>query len=540
MEVNRQGYTLHLLNHPIFASKRDKEGTSRGFAPPFEGRAFGIAHPRRDRPRDRPGAPQGDRRGRDGGARGRARRRGRLAGMRERLQSIVKEIDATPPPIAKEEVDEIRAFLEWTSDQHFTFLGYREYELSTVDRRGPAEDRAALRAGSLREPKLGGISQSFTELPKEIKALAREPNMLVLTKANTRSTVHRPGYLDYIGVKRFDAQGRVIGERRFVGLYTSSAYHADPQDVPAAAPQGRDGRRARRIPAAQPRAQEPALGAAALPARRALPRRHRDPLRNGTRRAAPGRPAQDPASSSAATCTAGFYSCLIYLPRENYTTDTRLKIQEILKRHLGGTNVEFTVQLSDAALARIHMLVRTLPKDAPRFDIRAIEADIAQATRRWEDDLKNALVDAVGEEKAIALYRTTAALFPVAYRDQVPPRMAVRDLQFIESLTEAQPYAVSLYRPVEGDDRTLRLRVYRLGQALPLSEACRSSRTWASKCWTRTISRSAGRFARRLPARLRHAQRPTDSRRGSGEAAHRGRAAAHRARARSKATASTG
>src|SRR6185436_14336724 len=145
------------------------------------------------------------------------------------------------------------------------------------------------------------------------------------------------------------------------------------------------------------------------------------------------------------------------------------KIQEILKRHLGGTTAEFTVQLSDAALARIHMLVRTLPKDAPRFDIRAIEADIAQATRRWEDDLKNALVDAVGEEKAIALYRTYGGAFPVAYRDQVPPRMAVRDLQFIESLTEAQPYAVSLYRPVEGDDRTLRLRVYRLGQALPLS-----------------------------------------------------------------------
>ena len=84
----------------------------------------------------------------------------------------------------------------------------------------------------LREPQLGGISQSFRELPPELRAMAREPRLLVLTKANARATVHRPGYLDYIGVKRFDAKGNVVGERRFVGLYTSSGYHADPSEVP--------------------------------------------------------------------------------------------------------------------------------------------------------------------------------------------------------------------------------------------------------------------------------------------------------------------
>jgi glutamate dehydrogenase len=147
----------------------------------------------------------------------------------------------------------------------------------------------------------------------------------------------------------------------------------------------------------------------------------------------------------------------------------RLKIQEILKRHLGGTSAEFTVQLSDAALARIHMLVRSSPKESRRYDIRAIESDIAQATRRWEDDLKNALVDAVGEERAISLYRTYATAFPIAYRDRVTARTAVRDVHFIEALTEAEPFAVSLYRPVESDDRTLRLRVYRNGRPVPLS-----------------------------------------------------------------------
>ncbi|MDH5265886.1 MAG: NAD-glutamate dehydrogenase, partial [Betaproteobacteria bacterium] len=159
----------------------------------------------------------------------------------------------------------------------------------------------------------------------------------------------------------------------------------------------------------------------------------------------------------------------IYLPRENYNTDVRVRIQEILRRRLSGVSVEFTVQLSDAVLARIHMLVRTSPKDEPVVDARAIEAEIVQATRRWEDDLRLALVEAHGEERAIPLLRRYGPAFPVAYRDTLPARAAVRDIAFIEALGEANPFAVSLYRPVEADARTLRLRVFRLGARLPLS-----------------------------------------------------------------------
>src|SRR6185369_9863891 len=117
-------------------------------------------------------------------------------------------------------------------DHHFTFLGYRDYELEAPGGEDQLKIVPRSGMGVLREPKLGGVSQSFAELPPQIRALAREPKPLILTKANARATVHRPGYLDHIGVKRFDAAGRVAGERRFVGLYTSSAYHANPQEVP--------------------------------------------------------------------------------------------------------------------------------------------------------------------------------------------------------------------------------------------------------------------------------------------------------------------
>ena len=399
IEVNRQGYTLHLLNHPIFAAQRDKEGELQAYgAPAKDERSESLIHVEIDREIDPARLKEIG-----------AGILGVLAdvraavedwpAMRERLREIVKEIVDSPPPIDAVEAAEIHAFLEWAGDQHFTFLGYREYVLGTADGEDQLKIVPRSGLGVLREPRLGGISQSFTDLPPQLKALAREPKLLVLTKANTRATVHRPGYLDYIGVKKFDAAGKVAGERRFVGLYTSSAYHAGPETIPLLRrkvariveragfrPSSHAHKNLLSVLQQYPRDElfqvdeetlfETALGVLRLGDRRRT--------RVFIRRDVFGR----------------FYSCLIYLPRENYTTDVRMKIQEILKRHLGGTSAEFTVQLSDAVLARIHMLVRTSPRESRRYDVRAIEADLAQATRRWEDDLKNALVEAVGEERS--------------------------------------------------------------------------------------------------------------------------------------------
>jgi glutamate dehydrogenase len=231
MELNRQGYTLHLFNHPIFITRRDPEGALQSFAPGADGRPESLIHVEIDREID--------------AARLKEIGVGILAvladvrsavedwaAMRARMDAIVAEIKAPPPFLQGEETEEIGAFLAWAADGHFTFIGYREYELEAVG--GEDQLRIVPRSGLgvLREPRLGGVSHTFAELPAQLRALAREPKLLVLTKANTRATVHRPGYLDYIGVKRFDSTGRVVGERRFVGLYTSSAYHANPQEIP--------------------------------------------------------------------------------------------------------------------------------------------------------------------------------------------------------------------------------------------------------------------------------------------------------------------
>ena len=468
MEVNRQGNTLHLFNHPLFATQRDPEGHLKSFGPPVkEGRTESLIHVEVDREI----APAKLKALGEGVLHVLADVRAAFedwAAMRTRMTDIVKELASPPAFLKSEETEETRAFLEWGADHHFSFLGYRDYELSVVDGEDQLKIVPRSGLGVLREPRLGGVSHSFAELPRELRALAREPRLLVLTKANARSTVHRPGYLDYIGVKKFDAAGKVVGERRFVGLYTSSAYHADPSEVPllrrkVAQVIERAGFRQYShmyknlltVLQEYPRDElfqidadtllDTALGILRLGDRRKT--------RVFIRRDLYGR----------------FYSCLVFMPRESFNTDVRIKVQEILKRHLKGTTAEFTVHLSEAVLARIHILVRASPKEAPAYDIRAIENDIAQATRRWEDDLKIALIENLGEERATTAMRAYEHAFPIAYRDEITPRAAVRDIAFIDRLDAEHPYAVNLYRPVEGDERTLRLRVFRAGASVPLS-----------------------------------------------------------------------
>ncbi|APV50867.1 NAD-glutamate dehydrogenase [Betaproteobacteria bacterium GR16-43] len=468
MEINRLGHTQLLLVHPLFGTRRDKEGTIQSIgAPGGDAKVESLIHVEVEREND----PEQLKRIGTQLLSVLADVRAAVtdwAAMRERMGEMAKSLDAPPANVDRGEAKEIQAFLAWAIDGHFTFLGCRDYELATVEGQDQLKIVARSGLGVLREPMLGGVSQSFAELPPQIRALAREPRPLVLTKANSRATVHRPGYLDYIGVKKFDASGKVTGERRFVGLYTSSAYHANPTEIPLLrrtvgtvmeragfAKGGHAFKNLVQVLGDYPRDELFQVGPEALldTALGILRLGDRRKTRVFIRRDVFGR----------------FYSCLIFLPRESYNTDVRVKIQEILKRHLGGTSAEFTVSLSEAVLARIHMLVRTSPREKPEYDVRAIEAEIAQATRRWEDDLKIALTASLGEEGAVAALRTYGTAFPVAYREDVTPRAAVRDVAAMQTLGTEREFAVSLYRPVEGDANTLRLRVFRLGANVALS-----------------------------------------------------------------------
>lgn len=408
--------------------------------------------------------------------------------MRGAALRIADELPSEPlaDDLREMEVEEAQELLRWLSDDHFTFLGYREYELASAPGEdGTQEDVLTAVPGtglgilrsdpSHRESDSGHpVSPSFNRLPADARAKAREHKLLILTKANSRATVHRPSYLDYVGVKKFDEQGNVIGERRFLGLFSSAAYTESVRRVPVIrrkvaevlegagfSPDSHDGRDLLQILETYPRDelfQTPVDELRSI-ATSVLYLQERRRLRLFLRQDEYGR----------------YYSALVYLPRDRYTTAVRLRLIDILKEELGGTSVDFTAWNTESVLSRLHFVIRvepgaTLP-DLTDADADRIESRLVEAARSWADGFSEALIAEVGEERAAELLRRYGHAFPEGYKADNSPRSAVADLQHLEKLTEepGKDFSVSLYEPVGAAPGERRFKIYRRGEPVSLS-----------------------------------------------------------------------
>lgn len=403
--------------------------------------------------------------------------------MREATLRIAEELKATPPPLPEQEVGEAWELMRWLADDHFTFLGYREYELITAaGPDGSGEDVLSAVPGTglgiLRsDPQHGDDgthpgSPSFNRLPADARAKAREHKLLILTKANSRSTVHRPSYLDYVGVKKFDAEGNVVGERRFLGLFSSAAYTESVRRVPVVrrkveevlegagfTPDSHDGRDLLQILETYPRDelfQTPADELRSI-VTSVLYLQERRRLRLFLRQDEYGR----------------YYSALVYLPRDRYTTAVRLRLTNILQDELNGHSVDFTAWNTESVLSRLHFVVRVAPgtalTDLTEAEIDRIEARLVEAARSWADGFAEALNAECGEERAAELTRSYAQAFPDGYRADFTPRSAVADLQHIEQLKPEGDFTLSLYEPVGAAPGERRFKIYRTGAPVSLS-----------------------------------------------------------------------
>ena len=471
-EASRHGLGIHLVVHPVILARRDDEGHLLEVLPPGEETDEALRESLIHLEVDRQTEPAVLDELRDDLCRVLADVRAAVEHwprMLERVREIVADLDENPPPVDAEEVTEAKALLQWIHDDNFTFLGYREYELVSGDGDDVLKAVPGTGLGILRETEAKPVSRSFAKLPPEVRRLARAPTLLTLTKANSRSTVHRRAYLDYVGVKQFDAAGEVWRERRFLGLYTSIAYRARPGEIPilrrkvetvlerAGFRRGsHDYKNLVDVLETYPRDElfqitvdelfEVAMGILHLG--------ERQRVRLFVRRDAYGR----------------FASCLVFVPRERYTTETRLRMQEILQQALHGVSADFSVRFTEGPLARVHFVVRTEPGAFPRYDVADLERRLVEVTRSWTDDLNEALVEELGEERGIALFREYGDAFPAAYRADVPARMAVPDAERMEGLNPAGDLAMSLYRPLEAPEGFLRFKLLRSGQALLLSD----------------------------------------------------------------------
>ncbi|MFO1361301.1 MAG: NAD-glutamate dehydrogenase [Burkholderiales bacterium] len=477
MEVNRHGLTLHLTVHPILRVNRGGAAgagpgeTLMGVLPDDSGAGLreSFIHVEVDRVSEpaRLEALAGDL----------ARVLGDVRAavddwkkMVAKVREILAELERRPPPVGQAELAETRAFLEWLADQRFTFLGYRAHDLVLKD----GDDALAVvpdsGLGILRIKPGESLSTSFSQLPPRARAYAREKDLLIVTKANSRSTVHRPGYLDYVGLKRYDERGEVSGEHRFLGLYTHMAYHSRPAEIPLLR---------RKVAGVLARAGYPAGGHAAKRLENILDTYPRDELFQigadalfevatgilhlGERQRFRLFVRTDPFER--------FVSCLIYAPRETYTTELRRKWQAMLIEAFRGASSEFDAFLSQSMLARIHIVVRTTPGAIPPVDAGELERRLAQAARRWEDDVRAAALERLGEARGTELARRFAGAFPAAYREDVPARNAVPDMELAERVAATGALALNLYRPLEAAPGTLRFKLFRAGGPVPLSDS---------------------------------------------------------------------
>ncbi|MEV4343386.1 NAD-glutamate dehydrogenase [Actinoplanes sp. NPDC049596] len=373
-------------------------------------------------------------------------------------------------PVPDKDVTDSIELLKWLAHDHFTFLGYREYRLDgDVLGAVPGSGLGILRGDS--KPR------KLSTMTPEAYKRALEKRLLVITKANSRATVHRSAYLDYISFKTFDASGAVVGERRFLGLFSSSAYRTSVRELPVVkrkvmevldrsglSPRGHSGKDLLQILETYPRDElfqiktddlyEAVIGVLRMAGRRQL--------RLFLRRDGYGR----------------FISCLVYMPRDRFTTGNRLHMQEILLRELNGVGLDYTTRVTERMLARVHFIVRTDPADPPgQVDPNALAEMLADATRMWDDDFSLVLERKLGEEAARELFGRYSAAYPDSYKDGHTPYEGMQDLAKLELLEEEGQLEMHLYRKrrpgrtgePEPDDHDVRFKVYRYGEPMLLS-----------------------------------------------------------------------
>ena len=471
MEANRHGVVLHLIIHPILPVERTPDGTLAGLATGASEQFESFIHLEVDRITD---AAALDALAADIS---RVLDDVRAAvtdwkAMQQKARAIADDVRRSPPPLAAEVREEGIAFLEWLADNHFTFLGYRCHDLVTIDGQDALQivPGTGLGIARLREAPGSNVAGSFAALPPAVRAYARRPELLVITRSTSRSSVHRPGFLDYVGVKRFDAAGDVFGEHRFLGLFTHTAYSANPADIPLLRHKTANVVRRVNLPAGG-HAEKQLINILDNYPRDELFQISEDELLRtatgilhlGDRQRFRLFIRSDPFER--------FVTCLIYAPRDHYTTRVRQRWQAILLQALKGQSSDFNVHLSESSLARVMISVRTTPGDVPHVDVRALEARLAAAARRWDDELREALTDALGEARGNALFRQFGGAFPAAYREDIAARRAVPDIEMMDRLTEANPLGMSLYRPLEAAPNALRFKLFRQGDPVALSDS---------------------------------------------------------------------
>lgn len=473
-ELNRNDLAVHLVVHPVIGIRRDPAGRLLAVAapddPPDESCAESFMHVEVTRSPDTAladiaagiAAVLADVRAAYGD----------WFATRRRLDEVAEALPAAEDGDGKgDEAAEARAFLEWLRQNNFTLLGYRTYDVSAEDGARIARVVSGSGLGLLRDPAAIVFDdlRDGAPLPPAIAGFLDRHEVLSVTKSHHRSTVHRAVPMDCILVERAEGDGWPVGVHLFVGLFSAATYNRSARNIPllrrklaralASAgfePRSHDGRALANIIETFPRDElfqvtdaqllDVALGILHL--------QHRQRVAVFVRRDDFDR----------------FVSCLVFVPRDRYTTQLRLVVQAILERAFAGQVTAHYLQLGDAPLARVHLIVQTTPGQIPPFDVGDLEREIVTASRSWADRLLDALLVAHGEEEAHRLHERYATAFPLGYRERFTAEQAIGDIDAIERALADGRFGLALWRPFAATHMQFRFKIYQPGERLVLSQ----------------------------------------------------------------------
>lgn len=470
-EVNRRERKIHLLLHPILRVVRDKKGKRHEMTDTMHAPADAVVesymHIEIDQETE-PAELEAIRASIE-----RILNQVRLAvsdwrPMRERLEAGVAELEGAKLPMPHEEVDEARAFLQWVDKGNYVFLGYRRYSFETKSGKDYLRPIVESGLGVLRTITPEAEKQGSEPLSREFSEYARRKDLLIITKANRISEIHRAAPMDRIGLKRYDSRGNIVGEDRFLGLFTSAAYKASVRDIPMLR------LKAKRIierAGLDPHSHD---GKALIDILETLPRDEflqatDNDLFEITRGILLLQERQRVALFTRKDAFERFVSCFVYVPRDRYTPDFKERARTILEEAFDGRDTRTEDYVGNSPLARGLFVVHTTPGKIPQPDIRRVEAYLAEAARTWSDRLLDALIQTKGEEAGIELHKRYKKAFPMAYAERFTASAALYDIAHVEEVLSVGRLVVDLYRH-RTDQREFHVKIIHAGVPVPLSE----------------------------------------------------------------------
>tara|TARA_R110002096_G_scaffold220891_6_gene409476 strand:+ start:161 stop:4939 length:4779 start_codon:yes stop_codon:yes gene_type:complete len=379
-----------------------------------------------------------------------------------RLEETILNYKTNPPPLQEKEIDEAIAFLEWLVNQNFTFLGMRDYAFSGGPKRGTLKRVKNGGLGILSDPEVRVLrrGRELVTMTPEIREFFMTPEPLIITKANVKSRVHRPAYMDYVGVKTFDDKGKVSGELRIVGLFTSTAYTRSVKQIPMLR------QKVEMLLENSEFDKDSHAGKALLNVAESYPRDELFQIDLKTLsefadniRQLDERPRLRVLSRLDKFDR--FVSVLVYVPRDRYNSTVRTRIGEYLKQVYKGRLSAYYPAFPEGNMARVHFIIGRSEGETPKPAQSELEAEVGKITRTWDDDLRAALGSATAGHFEGA--------FPAAYQYAFSGAHAVEDIARLDAMGEAENISISFSRDAGMAEDRVSLKVYSAGQALPLS-----------------------------------------------------------------------